>query len=216
MFNNIKKSEDSFGYFFAVGHLLAYLSKLVDLSQEFYDTIHSMLKPETLASKLQVADVGEICKTAYWIETGYARFFKEESDPDNGVYEDTIGFCRSQRILVIPECFFNGDPCGYGVELAEGSVVVPFSGTHFDLLKLSAPEAETLANKILSLHLLEGLEKARLMKMKPRRRYREFLNIFGKEIEQFYAVKQIASYLGMNPAFLSRLRSEIKKKKRAK
>lgn len=193
----------------AVKNLIAYLSSYLHLSDEFYQTIEPMLDPANLKEALSIANSGEICTDAYWIEEGYSRSFTKRIDKNGKEQEVTVGFGKSKSIFTIPECFFNNDVCKYNVQIAKGSVVVPFSRVHFNMLKIKAPEAEELAIKIISRDKAEGLENALMLKMPPRMRYQEFLRIYGTEIEQFFALKHIASYLNMQPSYLSRLRNEL-------
>lgn len=197
----------------AVKNLIVYLSSYLNLSDEFYSTIGPMLKPADLREVLCIAKSGEICTDAYWIEEGYSRSFMKKIDKNGKEQDVTIGFSKSKNIFTIPECFFNNDVCKYNVQIAKGSVIVPFSRAHFNTLKFYAPEAEELATKIISRDKAEGLENALMLKMPPRMRYQEFLRIYGIEIEQFFALKHIASYLNMQPSYLSRLRSELLKKR---
>jgi CRP-like cAMP-binding protein len=197
----------------AVANLLSYLGSHLGLSPEFYSAIEPMLEGKILTSKLQVIKQGGVCRDAFWLNRGYIRCYNKTVDNYGMPIETTIDFCGAGRIFVIPECFFNDQPCSYDVEIANGSVIVPFTKDYFNALKLCAPEAEALANNILSLEKLEGLKKMEMIKMKPRPRYREFIRILGKDVELFFSVKHIASYLGMQPSYLSRLRSEIRKKR---
>jgi hypothetical protein len=212
--NCVSRHDDERVHQLAVANLLNYLSNHLDLSSQFYITISPMLEARTLNKTQTFVRKGEICTTAFWIESGYCRCFINVKDNEGLPKEETIDFCRFNKIMVIPECFFNNLPCNYAMEIAQGAVIVPFSRDCFNVLKMSAPEAEALANKILSLEKPESLEKSGMFKMKPRARYDEFLRIFGPEIEQYFPVKHNASYLGMQPSYLSRLRSE--KTKRAK
>nr|WP_199079132.1 Crp/Fnr family transcriptional regulator [Pedobacter sp. ASV19] len=201
---SIKRENDHI----AVSHLLDYLNDHLQLSSTFNVTIGPMLKVRTLFQKERIVEVGQLAETAFWVEKGYGRYFIKVKDREGLPMEVTIDFCKPRKILVISECFFNDQLCTYYVEMAKGSVIVPFSRSHFDMLKWSAPEAEALANRILSLEKLESLERMEMLKMKPRDRYQEFLRIFGVGVEQFVAIKDIASYLGMMPTYLSRLRGE--------
>jgi CRP-like cAMP-binding protein len=199
-------------YSVAVCNLLNYLNGQGNLSDEFNIVIGPMLKDDCLAAKLLVAEPGNVCQTAYWIEKGYARFYMKCRDEEGVEIEETIDFCGPGKILVISECFFRDEPCQYYVEIAKDSVIVPFSRVNFEILKLTAPEAEALANNILSSINTERIWKMKILKMKPRQRYAEFLKAYGMEIMQYFKVKQVASYLNMCPKYLSRVRGGIKRR----
>jgi CRP-like cAMP-binding protein len=191
-----------------VENLLVYLNLQNNLSAIFNATILSMLPTRTLEKAELVTNKDDIALTAFWIDTGYARAFQNMLDKEGLPIEVTVDFNKPKRIMVIAESFFNGLPCDYNVEVAKASVIVEFTRTSFDALKLAAPEAEALANNILAKERTDALEKMRMLRMKPRPRYREFLRLFTAEIHLYFDVKDIASYLGMTPAFLSRLRAE--------
>jgi hypothetical protein len=198
----------------AVKNLVTYLGQHLTLSNTFYDTIAPMLGGNAIESIFCVVKAGRICTVAYWIDQGYSRSFQLVKDEEDLWKDVTIDFCGPKKIMLVSDGFFNNQVSKYHVEIVKGSVIVPFSRECFDVLKLTAPEAEALANNILALEKSESLEKIEMMKMKPRDRYHEFLRIFGNEIVHFFAVKHVASYLGMQPSYLSRLRSEIKRKEK--
>lgn len=194
------------------GNFLKYLQSYHNYSPELEAAILG-LSVRTLEKVERIVNRGEICRAAIWLHAGYGRWFDECVDEDGIPQDVTIDFFRPGKILVTGEGFFNDFPSLFNVELAAGSVVVDFPKHLYDELKLTAPETETLAAKILATDRPEGLEKIIMVKRKTRDRYREFLRIFGPEIEQYFAVKHVASYLGMQPSYLSRIRAEYFKKK---
>lgn len=197
----------------AVPDLLAYLKERLDDSTGFYETIGPMLQVQHFDKAKIIAKAGEMGLVAFWLQLGYARCFTTSVNEEGLPQEKTTDFCSPNKILVITESFFGGMPSKFNVQLSAGAVVVPFPRHAFDFLKSMAPGVEALANKILALDKPEGQEKTIMQGMKPRERYREFLRFFGVEIEQYFAIKHIASYLNMTPTFLSRLRGELYKNK---
>ncbi len=194
-------------------NFLKYLRSYLNYSPQFEAAILPMLTVRILEKVERIVNRDEVCRAALWLHAGYGRWFDEYVDKDGISMDVTIDFFRPGKILVTGEGFFNDFPSLFNVELAAGSVVIDFPRHLYDELKLIAPETETLATKILATDRSEGLEKIIMVKRKTRDRYREFLRIFGPEIEQYFAVKHIASYLGMQPSYLSRLRAEYFKKK---
>lgn len=194
------------------GNLLNYLQSHLDYKPEFEIAILPMLRVRILEKVERIVKQDEVCRTALWLHAGYGRWFAESEDKEGLPVDVTIDFFRHGKILVSGECFFNDSPSLFNVELAAGSVVIDFPRDFYDILKLSVPEAETLATKILAMDRPEGLEKMNMVKRNTRDRYQEFLRMFGPEIEQYFAVKQIASYLAMQPSYLSRIRAERFKK----
>jgi hypothetical protein len=192
------------------GNLLIYLkSKMqAELTEAFNTNITPMLKGRTLNQLWTFSQPGDISGTAVWIDRGYGRVYKISPDMEGLPFEHTIDFFKPKRIMLDPAGFFNGIPGDCYMEIARDAAIVPFTSDNFKLLKLSAPEAATLANNILADDKADGYEKMLMLKMKPRARYKEFIRIFGVEIHQHFDAKDIASYLNMTPPFLSRLRGE--------
>jgi hypothetical protein len=193
-------------------NLLSYLQSHLNYSREFEIAILPMLKVRTLDKVERIVNQDEVCRTALWLHSGYGRWFEERKDKDGLPVDVTIDFFRHGKILVSGECFFNDFPSLFNVELAAGSVIIDFPRHFYDTLRLTTPEAETLTIKILATDRPEGLEKMNMVRKNTRARYKEFLRIFGPEIEQYFAVKHIASYLAMQPSYLSRIRAEYFKK----
>ncbi|WP_316793540.1 hypothetical protein [Pedobacter frigoris] len=193
------------------GNLLENLGGLMDLTDGFYSGILPMLKHQSSCKVLKVANAGDICKTAYWIDSGYGRFYRV-------VYQDgvrtevTFKFFMPGSIMVIPECFFNGQPCDYYADFTKNAVVIPFTADNFSTLKLTASEAEELANKVLSLSNPGSNKKNEMLNLKPTPRYEKFLEVFGKESTRYCKVKDIASFLLIVPQTLSKIRARIKRR----
>lgn len=195
-----------------INDFLNYLRSFLDYSDAFYTTILPRLEVHTLEKMTMLVAEGGIYTDGFWLQAGYGRYFTNKTDEEGLPYEITADFCKPGKIMVVPECLFNGSTSNFNLQLARGSIVIPLPNEHFESLKLNAPEVEELGNKILALDNQGCLEKMKMLKMKPREKYREFLRIFGVEIEQYFAVKHVANYLGMRPSFLSRLRGENFKK----
>ncbi|WEK20974.1 MAG: hypothetical protein P0Y49_07460 [Candidatus Pedobacter colombiensis] len=196
-----------------IDNLLTYLRGYLDYTSEFCTTLLPMLEIRILEKMTMFGVEGDGCTDVFWLQSGYGRYFINTTDEEGLPVEETIDFCKPGKILVISECLFNGEIRNFNLQLASGAVVIPLPKKCFESLKLNALEVEELANKIIALDKQDTFVEMKMRKMKPRERYQEFLRIFGVEIEQYFAVKHIASYLGMQPSYLSRLRGENFKKK---
>ncbi|TKC58450.1 Crp/Fnr family transcriptional regulator [Pedobacter hiemivivus] len=190
-----------------INDFLNYLRSFLDYSDAFYSSILPMLEVHTLDKMTVLAAEGEIGTDAFWLQSGYGRYFIRKVDGEGLPLEVTIDFCKPGKVMVIP---VNSN---FNLQLARGAVIILLPKDYFERLKLNAPVVEELRNKILDFEKQDFLEKMSMVNMKPREKYQEFLGFFGVEIEQYFAVKHIASYLGMQPSFLSRLRGENFKRK---
>lgn len=195
-----------------VDNFMNYLNGLLKIGDSFRRSISPMLWVRTFAKKERIVMQGEVCTSSFWLQSGYARCFTEVKDKEGLPFEKTVRFYTPGKIAAIHSSFFNDEPSAFNFELSAGAVVVPFSRSCFDMLQLRAPEAGSLSNNIMAMNDQDELEKTELLGLKQRPRYQEFLRIFGVGIEQHFAIKHIASYLKMNPSFLSRIRSECYRK----
>jgi len=195
-----------------VDNFISYLNGRSIASDNLRKNISPMLGVRILDKKERIVNQGEVCTSSFWLQSGYGRCFVIVKDKEGLPFEKTIKFFGQGKIASINSAFFNGEPCDFNFELSAGAVVVPFSRSCFEKLKLNVPEAGDLANSIMAMEWLEDLEQRELLRLKQRIRYQEFLRVFGVEIEQHFAIKHIASYLKLNPSFLSRIRSECYRK----
>ncbi|WP_316818920.1 hypothetical protein [Pedobacter nyackensis] len=194
-------------------NLLTYLCRHLGEESKLCEMETPLLEAQTLKKKHTFVKEGELNKNVFWLQSGYGRYFKVKTNEDGVEVEDTIDFCKPGKILFVRECVFLDLPGVFDLQLAAGTVIVPFQKEYFDALELDEAKMIKLINKILARDRPEGMKRMCMLKLRPRERYREFLKFFGNEIEQYFAIKHIASFLGMQPSYLSRLRGEYAKKK---
>lgn len=185
-------SHRSEGELIVIGDFFKYLRSFLDHPDAFYGTLLPMLEVETLGKMTMVGAEGDLCTEGFWLHSGYGRYYARRVDEEGLPYEETRDFCKPGKVEQIP---VNGD---LNLQLARGAVIIPLPKEYIECLKPNAFDLEKQ----------DFLEKMKIKKMKPRERYQEFLSFFGVEIEQYFAVKHIASFLAMQPSFLSRLRGE--------
>ncbi|MDR6785247.1 hypothetical protein ABIE26_003946 [Pedobacter africanus] len=192
-----------------VGRLLAYLkSKMqIELTAAFNLNINPMLTAQELLKLLPLAKPGDTWQTANWIDSGYGRASKTLYDKEGLPYECTVDFFKFGRIMLDPCAFFEGKSGNCYFEVAGNSVILPFTRQNFDLLQLSAPEAQALATNILAANAADAQEKTAMLRLKGQAKYDEFIRIFGPGIEQYFPQKHIASYLGFTREYLNGLRA---------
>lgn len=205
------KEED----IYAAANLLKYLKDLFPISDTFIEEIKPMLEAFIAIRLVQFAEPGKELKIALWIDMGYVRLYKKFINKAGKEVQETIDFAGPQSILVISECFFNDEKCSYHIEIAKGTVVIPFTRELFDTLKLLAPETSELANSVLSSKNPAQMEKLSFVRLSGKDRYDLFMEIYGEEINQFFKQNQIASLLGISAGYLSKLRAKRNKKKDA-
>lgn len=190
----------------SVENLLNYLSSFNALTDNFYRGILPMLKGTPVEKTLSVGKPGECPQTAYWIDSGYARFYRLEKQKNGSTKDVTFRFFKPGEIMLVSECFFNGAVTDHYAEIYPGSVVVPFMSTSFYQLALVAPEAESLANKILAIDGRESKIRDELTVLKHKYRYEAFIKNFSEAIMLFCDAQDAATYLHMTPEYLSRSR----------
>lgn len=193
--------------------LCHYLRKHLDEKLELCETAFSSIEIQSLTKITALLAEGNWDKQAFWLQSGYGRYFGVRANEYGREIEVTVDFCKPRKIIFVREYFLTGMAIKCDLQLTAGSVIIPFHIADFDHLQLDGAEVAVFANKIMALEKSENLRRISMMKMKPRERYKEFLRIFGVEIERSFAVKDIADYLGMQPSYLSRLRAEYLKNK---
>ena len=160
-----------------------------------------------------VLRTGEVAKWASWMPIGYARAFVliPGEFPDE-VKQQTIKFWKPGEIVVVMDSFFKQQPSTHFLEFSRGAVLRSISFEQLQLMKLQTTETNELIGKILSDDYTEVFDRAALLKLPCLERYMTFLEYFHPRIEQYFELRAIASYLGMDPTTLAILRNGGRKK----
>ena len=144
---------------------------------------------------------GQVCQTFYFVNRGSFRHYLVD---DDGI-EATLNLYMENDWVFEYKSFMTQQPSGTIIEAAEESEIFSLSGWDFhELVKISdlffrlgTIFEQAVQNQDFQHNRLSPEEKyALLLKTKP-------------QLLQKFPLKQIASYLGMTPETLSRIRKKI-------
>jgi CRP-like cAMP-binding protein len=152
-----------------------------------------------------LTDEGEVERGFLLVLEGVQRVFFTTSEGD----EYTVAFAYPNDYSGIPDSFFLQAPSGYRLEtLSSGSVLATDYNGLFALMDKHR-ELERWAWRLLASALQGRAKREREhMTLTAKERYERFLNESPQLIQQV-PLKHIASYLGMSPETLSRIRGSI-------
>lgn len=146
--------------------------------------------------------IGHTCRTIYFINQGLARIYYFKGDTDI-----TESFAFESQILARVESLFTGKPSRKGIQMLETSEVIAINATQLFRLYDAFPEIERLFRKIFEAAYVETVNRIESLQFHTaEERYRDLLEA-SPNILRRIPLKYIASYLGITPVSLSRIRA---------
>lgn len=167
-----------------------------------WDRFNHLFERKEVAAKTVLLEEGKISKTMFFIEEGCLRTWVN-NDGD----EITTQFFFEGDMISSFESFRTNQPSLYSIESIEPCILQTISRTDFQYVLDDSPEIKDRMEE----HLYKRLFQAQqlflsYLKNNPEQRYKELLKkhpIIIQRIPQHY----IASYLGITPVSLSRIRN---------
>ena len=189
--------------------ILKNIAKHISLSPEEEDHFISLLVYKEVPKKSTLLTEGQICNQLSYIHSGALRSYCLDK---NGK-ESTIMFAMADWWLTDMYCFLNESPSMTFIEALEDSCVLNLSKNNFDRLFTAIPKFERFFRILLqNAYTREQLRTIENLTLDAEERYARFIDkyplIAGKVTQ-----KQIASYLGITPEFLSVIRKKYLHKK---
>ena len=180
----------------------------VRLTSEEEAQIKIYLTPKKLRKKQYLLQEGDVCKTIAFIEKGALR---EYSVDDNGS-EHIIQFGLEGWIISDLYSFLTGEPATYNIDAIEDAELVLISkSAHEDLLQ-KVPKYETFTRlNITGAYLAMQKRLTSIISSSLEERYANFTTLYPN-IVQRVPQHMIASYMGLTPETLSRIRRRISSK----
>ena len=183
-------------------------NKKVVLTQEEQDVIKSYLTPKKLRKKQYLLQEGDVCKYFAFVEKGALR---EYSLDENG-NESIIQFALEGWTISDLYSFLTGEPATYNIDALEDAELVLISKSAHEELLLKVAKYETYTRlQITGAYIAMQKRLTSIISLPLQERYANFTALYPN-IVQRVPQHMIASYMGLQPETLSRIRRRISSK----
>jgi CRP-like cAMP-binding protein len=184
--------------------ILQHVARHISLNVAETDRFTSLLQPEQRAKKELILKEGQVCKSIHYVHSGTLRAYYVDKEGK----ESTIMFAIADWWITDMYGFINRLPAMLFIEAVEESVIIRLKKDDLDKLYLEVPKFERFFRIIMqNAYIREQLRVIQNLSQPAKERYESFLakypQIAGKVTQ-----KQIASYLGITPEFLSIIRGK--------
>jgi CRP-like cAMP-binding protein len=180
------------------------IQSLISLSHEEKDIINSLFKEKTYKKgEFFLAD-GQICKQVGFITKGLMRYYINHDGE-----EKTYSFSQENQYVCNYESFLPQKPTSKIIQALEDSDVFVISQTDLQLLYAKVREGERYGRFAIEAVFLQILKDINSYYTEiPEVRYERFLKEHP-DLQQRISQYHIASFVGVKPQSLSRIRKRI-------
>jgi CRP-like cAMP-binding protein len=184
--------------------ILKNIAKHVTLDEDAVALVTAALTSKELPKKTVLLSEGQLCKNISYVHAGALRSYCIDKDGR----ESTIMFALADWWVTDMFCFLNAQPAMMYIEAIEDSSILQLNKEDFDRLLLHVPALERFFRILMqNAYTREQLRVIESLTLTAEERYDRFINKYPQVVQQV-TQKQIASYLGITPEFLSSIRSK--------
>lgn len=185
-----------------------HFNEKVPLTPEEEVLIKTYLTPKKLRKKQYLLQEGDVCKFIAFVEKGAMRSYSVD---EKGV-ERIIQFALEGWTISDLFSFLTAEPATYNIDALEDSELVLINkAAHEELLK-TFPKYETwIRIQVTGAYIAMQRRLTSIISLTLEERYTSFSSIYP-EIVQRVPQHMIASYMGLTPETLSRVRKKITSK----
>ena len=183
--------------------LQRFISKYVNLSDEELEDITNKFKSKILKKNDYLLREGDTCKDLAFVQKGCLRLYYLNDD-----IEVSVWFAFEQSSAIEIYSFISGNPSNYFIQAVEDSEVLYLPKTELNKLYQTQPKMQEMMRNFWEDVVLNLIERfTALQKDSAEKRYLDLLNkpAYLETIPQ----KHLASFIGVTPTSLSRIRKQI-------
>lgn len=189
--------------------ILKNIAKHIALDNDETNYFTSLLTYKEIPKKTCLLTEGKPCKHLSYVYSGALRSYCLDKDGK----ESTIMFAVADWWVTDMYCFLNDKPAMMYIEAIENSCIFQLSKESFDKLFSNVPKFERFFRILMqNAYTREQLRVIESLSLTAEERYDRFLLKYPQIVQQV-TQKQIASYLGITPEFLSAIRKKKSKGK---
>ena len=182
--------------------LFAHIGKHISLKEEDKIRLTSLFSESAVHRKELLLKAGDPCRYIYFLNSGILRAFFLDSKGK----EHTVMFAAADWWITDMHSFLNDLPAMVSIETVEDAELLCLTKADMDRLFVEIPAFNLFFRRLMEkAYCREQLRSLNHLSQPALERYRNFQKSYP-ELSQKLTVKQIASYLGITPEFLSSLR----------
>lgn len=182
--------------------ILENIARHISLDHEEINCFINCLKQKKVSKKEFILRGEQICKYINFVHSGVLRAYYLDKEGK----QSTIMFAVTDWWITDMFCFINNQPAMLTIEAVEDSIIFQLSKDDLDSLYIKTPKFERFFRIIFqNAYIREQLRTIQNLSLTAEERYHIFLNKYPQVVKQV-TQKQIASYLGITPEFLSTIR----------
>jgi CRP/FNR family transcriptional regulator, anaerobic regulatory protein len=188
--------------------LLHYFEKLIPLNEEERELVREKFRPRLYRKKQFVLQEGDVCTHFNFVVRGFLRTYKIDEKGTTHILQ----FATENNWINDLGSFHGVKPSVLNIDALEDTVVLQIN--HADLIELylKAPKFDRIFRVLIEKGFVRLQERLlQNISSTAEDRYQSFLELYP-HLTNRLSQTQIASYLGVTPEFLSRLRSRQTKK----
>lgn len=184
------------------------LNEKIAFTSEENEIIKSYLTPKKLRKKQYLLQAGDVCKTIAFVEKGTLRAYSTDLKGN----EHIIQFALEGWTISDLYSFMTGEPATYHIDALEDSELVLISKSAQEEILKRVPKYETYTRmQITGAYLAMQKRLTSNISLSVEERYVCFINLYP-DIAQRVPQHMIASYMGLKPETLSRVRKKLASK----
>ena len=189
--------------------ILANVAKHIALTAEEKKFFCSLLRVKKLRKRQYLLQAGDVSRFEQFVTKGCLRAYYA----DEQGHERIVQFALEGWWIGDMASFFSGEPATLTIEAMEDSELFQIDRNDFELLLEKIPKFERFFRILLSnAHIAHQRRVLSHLTGGAQERYLDLRTKYPS-FEQRIPLRHIASYLGVTPEFLSRMRKQLAKKK---
>lgn len=184
--------------------IFTHISKHISLSENEKEFFRDLLQEEHLKKKSFLIRQGNPCHFIHFVNDGILRAYHQDA---NGK-ESTIMFATQNWWITDMHCFLNQLPSMVNIQVVKDCSILKLSLQDLNLLYDQIPVFNTFFRILMQkAYCREQLRTIQNLSISAKERYENFLDKYPY-IATAVPLKQVASYLGITPEFLSAIRAQ--------
>lgn len=193
----------------SIDSLLNYFAGFIPLSKEEIELVTEKFHPRLYRKKQYVLQEGDVCTQFNFVVRGCLRMYKI----DEGGNVHTLQFASENNWINDLGSFHQIKPSALNIDALEDTVVLQISHAELISLYISAPKFDRIFRVLIENGFIRLQDRLlQNISSTAEERYLSFLEVYPHLSNRLSQV-QIASFIGITPEFLSKLRNKLSRQK---